>query len=163
MPFSLPANFNPGDSYTNTHANNVAAAINAIVNNMASAYVAASEGVTNTTTYTDLTTTTDQVTVTIGQSGAAIVFISSQTTINQASGIGLMAFAISGANTQAATDTYAIGYQAYTTGASNFSGSPFVVPGLSPGSTTFKLKYRNFASGYTSTFTNRRIAVIPFP
>jgi len=67
MPFSLPANFNPGDSYTNTHANNVAAAINAIVNNMASAYVAASEGVTNTTTYTDLTTTTDQVTVTMAK------------------------------------------------------------------------------------------------
>jgi hypothetical protein len=163
MPFSLPANYQPGDQYSNVAANNVAAAINAIVNNLAQAYVATNEGLTNTTTYTDLPTTSDQVTVTIGQSGVAIVFISAQISVSSTSGMGDMAFAMSGANTLAAGDQYAIGYQAWTASATAFLGSPFLLPGLTPGSTTFKLKYRNYASGYTSNFSSRRIAVIPFP
>lgn len=46
MPFLLPYQFNPGDVYSNAHVNAVAAAINALVNGMQTAFVAASESTT---------------------------------------------------------------------------------------------------------------------
>jgi len=163
MPFSLPANFNPGDSYTNVHANNVAAAVNTLVNGMQTAYVATAESTTSTT-FTDLATTTDQVTVTIGQSGVALVFMSASLTGSVAGNAPVMSFAVSGANTIAA----ALGpnmmlYQA--AGAAYIGQFGVMVPltGLAPGATTFKLKYTSAGAAGTSTFQYRRITVIPFP
>jgi len=157
MPFSLPASFNPGDSYTNTHANNVAAAINAIVNNLATAYVATNES-TASTTYTDLTTTTDQVTVTIGQSGTAIVVLTCYY-YNSGTAYTYVSFAVSGANTQAAADSFAIAQGG--AGAAIGNSGLFVLTGLAPGATTFKMKYK--ATAGTGIYQTRRIAVIPFP
>ncbi len=124
----------------------------------ATATVATSES-TSSTTYTDLTTTTDEVTVKVGTSGVVLVAI--QTEITYASGSGgnpLLSFAMSGANTQAATDGYAAGSEAYplTPG----FGATFPLFGLTAGATTFKLKYR--VSGATWAYSNRRIGVIPF-
>jgi len=165
MPFSLPANFNPGDSYTNTHANNVASAINTLVNGPAKAFVATLES-TAATTYTDLATTTDQVTVTIGQSGIALVFL---TVANGYTGVVngdyYCSFAASGANTIAAGPPYEISGQT-STGSAGTTVTPlcgaFLVTGLAPGATTFKMKYKA-SGGATATFAQHTIVVVPFP
>jgi len=163
MPFSLPANFNPGDSYTNVHANNVAAAVNTLVNGMQTAYVATAESTTSTT-FTDLATTTDQVTVTIGQSGVALVFMSASLTGSVAGNAPVMSFAVSGANTiAAAVGANAMLYQAAGAGYIGQFGVMVPLAGLAAGSTTFKLKYTSAGAAGTSTFQYRRITVIPFP
>src|SRR5947209_8007473 len=59
---------------------------------------------TTSLTYTDLATTTDSVTVTIGSSGLALVFLYALLQNSQASSISYVAFAVSGANTIAASD-----------------------------------------------------------
>ncbi|HVQ84606.1 MAG TPA: hypothetical protein VMS84_07505 [Mycobacterium sp.] len=158
MPFSLPANYNPGDQYSNVAANNVAAAINSLVNGLQTAYVATNE-TTASTTYTDLTTTTDQVTVTVGQSGLVLVIISAYITTPTGASTQCMSFALSGANTLAASDTYSIAMQGYGGGVR--LGAVFPLPGLAPGATTFKAKYNTNAG--TANFSLRRITVIPFP
>jgi hypothetical protein len=165
MPFQLPASFNPGDQYTNLNVNAVAAAINALVNGIRTASVATNESTTSTT-FTDLATVTDTVTVTIGQSGVAFVMLSAL--ISTASGYGGdMGFALSGANTQAANVLNAIVVNAVLTGVSGCDhqvGGTFFVQGLVPGATTFKAKYA--ASGgasYPAQFANRQITVFPFP
>jgi hypothetical protein len=159
MPFSLPANFNPGDSYTNVHANNVAAAINALVNGAATAVVNTLEN-TSSTSYTDLTTTTDAVTVTVGQSGLAIVLLQA-TFAGNGTSYNYVSVALSGANTQAATNALGLTYASPAGGVFIQMGDCFALPGLNPGSTTFKMKYQ--VSAGTGTFGNRRITVIPFP
>ena len=123
------------------------------------ALVATSES-TSSTTYTDLTTTTDQVTVNIGASGIALVFISAELQNTGTQGARtFMGFAASGANTIAAADNQAISYQTASGGGTSDAGAPFLLAGLSPGATTFKAKYRTTAG--TSSWSNRRIAVIP--
>lgn len=126
----------------------------------AAAYVSTSQATTSAT-YTDLTTTTDQVTVDVGSSGMALVSVSSKLMGSLAGNSAYASFAISGATTQAATDAYAITYVPFTNGMGGnipVSGS-WVVTGLAAGSTTFKQKYR-VGSG-TGTFADRRISVIP--
>lgn len=121
------------------------------------AVVATSES-TSSTTYTDLTTTTDSVTVTVPASGLVLVMIYCNWT--STSSQGFMSYAISGAvNNVAATDAKSVAQQAQV--ASNIVGNlgATFLEVLTPGSTTFKLKYR--ASSSTQTFSNRRITVIP--
>jgi hypothetical protein len=64
-----------------------------------------------------------------------------------------MGFAISGASTVAASDARAIMYQNVFTGGSPQAqyGSPYLVTGLTAGSTTFKLKYRAAGGGTAGT------------
>lgn len=117
--------------------------------------VATSES-TASTTYTDLATTTDSVTVEIGSNGAAFVFLSAYMG-GSASTVGTyMSFAVSGANTVAASDANSLSMQ---TPAGGIQGAGIMIPisGLTPGSTTFKAKYRTTAN--TSTFARRRITV----
>jgi hypothetical protein len=160
MPFNLPANFNPGDSYTNVHANNVAAAINTIVNGLRSAFVSTSEAYA-TAAWGDCATTTDQVTVTIGQSGVALVFISASIAPSAAGVAGYLSIAASGANTIAAGNVPNIMYQAPGASYGGLYGNMAPLQGLSPGSTTFKLKY--YVVGGSANFSTRFITVIPFP
>ncbi len=137
------------------------AAVLALVNGTAQAVVAASES-TASTSYADLTTTTDSVTVTVGSSGKALVLISANIVSNTSGGANFMGYALSGANTVSATDGKSIMYYAAVTGITkaNLSGI-FLETGLAAGSTVFKAKYR-FES-FAGSFANRRIAVIPFP
>jgi hypothetical protein len=160
MPFLLPANFNAGDLYTNVQANNVAAAINTIVNGMRTAYVATSEPYA-TAAWGDLATTTDQVTVTIGQSGIALVFLSASINPNTVGGTGWVSVAVSGANTIGPASPQLIFYQAPVANYSAQYGVAALMTGLAPGSTTFKLKYYINPGG--AYFANRSLAVIPFP
>jgi hypothetical protein len=118
------------------------------------AFVATGESTTSGT-YTDLATTTDQVTVNVGTSGMVVVFISGEIHNTIAPGWPLMSFSLSGANTLAADDSYSIGVAQQN----SILGAPFLMTNLSPGATTFKAKYR--ATAGTTVCYNRRISAIP--
>jgi hypothetical protein len=71
-----------------------------------------------------------------------------------------MGFAISGATTVAAADTWAL---ALGSAAANVGGqvsATFLVTGLNSGSNTFTAKYR--VSNNTCTYLNRNIIVTPY-
>ncbi|MHA7703390.1 DUF7257 domain-containing protein [Mycobacterium sp. ML4] len=123
----------------------------------AAAYVSTSQ-TTTSTTYADLATTTDTVTVNVGSSGMVAVFIYSNMQNTGNAGIWT-SFAISGATTLAASDSYAVEYSTPGAGWEARIGSPFIVPNLNPGSTTFKMKYRVNAG--TGSWKDRRISAIP--
>lgn len=119
------------------------------------AYVATSE-TTTSSTYTDLATTTDTVTATVGANGILQVSIYASAG-NSGANTSYVSFALSGATTQAAIDNLAI----LVPGTSNFAmGATFTLTGLATGSTTVKMKYR--VSGGTGTFLTRRISATPY-
>lgn len=125
----------------------------------AGAAVATSQS-TSTTTYTDLGTVGPSVTVTIGSSGLALVNIYSQMTYSSGSGPkAYTSFVVSGANTQAASDAFATEAHFQSSVTDFAAGAPFVLTGLNPGSTTFKLQYR--VNTGTCNFISRRISVVP--
>lgn len=117
---------------------------------------------TTSTSYVDLSTTTDTVTVVIGANGLALVAISAGLLNNTTFGTTYASFAISGASTVAAGPTTGeISAQedgTYGNVVYQF-GSTFLITGLTPGSTTFKMKYK-VGSG-TGGVSGRRIAVVP--
>lgn len=120
----------------------------------ASATVLTSE-TTTSTSYVTLTTTTDRVTVTVGANGLLLVSIYCGLS-NSGANFSGMSFSLSGANTQAASDTFAIaanGTNVVRLGAS------FLLTGLTPGSTIVFAGY-SVNSG-TGTFVNRRITAVP--
>lgn len=124
----------------------------------AAATVATSESTTSST-YTDLTTTTDQVTVTIGPSGCALIIITAQITNSGSAGVSNMSWEASGANTIAASDANCTFYKnPFAGGSGDRRSVTKTQTGLTPGSTTFKLKYK---AGNTGTFSFRDISVIP--
>jgi len=144
------------DVYAAGDANDVANAINRSLG-AAAAYVATGED-TASTTFADLTTTTDQVTVTIGPSGKALVAIyasqSNSTTAYTQTGVD-----VSGATTIAADDTRTLVFYSPAAGVQTKTGVTHLFTGLNAGSTTFKMKYK--VNGGTGTWTYRRIVVIP--
>lgn len=124
-----------------------------------SATVATSQGLSGTS-FTDLDTVGPSVTVNIGANGLALVTLYAQMTQSAANGSCIMGFAVSGASTVAASDNFAVRFQAYANGAIGWSSLTFLVTGLTAGSNTFTSKYRAQTTG-TATFANRRIAVVP--
>ena len=145
----------------------------------ATASVATSESTTSTT-YTDLTTPGPAVTVDVGPQGVAVVtitgFVDGRYDENYATSgqwwEGRVSFAVSGANTSAAADTRSMGGHARLVGGTGSvastnlrTGATFVLTGLTPGSTTFTMKYRrnDFGSnGGTASFSTRQIGVVTF-
>ena len=124
-----------------------------------SAYVSNNQS-TSSTSYADLGNTDDYVTVTVGTS--ALVVISSM--IRYGSGTSVypyVGFAVSGANTQSAVDNRSAMIIAADAGLDMSVSMVQLLTGLTPGSTTFKMKYR--VSGGTWSFLHRRIAVLPLP
>ena len=120
------------------------------------AYVATSE-TTTSTSFTDLTTITDSVTVTVGANGLLLVALYAQFS-NSGTGASYISFTLSGTNTQAAADAYSIVLSGTANAQFNIS-SVFLLSGLNVGSTVAKMKYK-VQSG-TGTFTNRRISIVP--
>lgn len=139
--------------------NAIKAALLAIVSGATGAVVAASESTTSTS-YVDLTTTTDSVAATIGASGKALVIMSALFTTGPG-GTHYMGYAMSGANTAAATDAKCVAAWTTVNTAQVSASGVFLETGLTPGSTTFKAKYKSNVNG--CAFSNRRLAVIPFP
>lgn len=123
-----------------------------------SAYVATLEA-TASAAYVDLTTVTDTVTVNVGAKGVVLVTISALMYNNTATGHANMGFAMSGANTMAAQARYSIDIQEVAANYTYTIGSTFLITGLSPGSTTFKLKYLASVAG-TANFQQRQIGVL---
>jgi hypothetical protein len=113
----------------------------------------------SSTSYVDLTTTTDTITVTIGTNGLALVSIYASMSNNLSNDASYVGFIMSGSNTASATDSLALVFQAYGNNATGEYGATFLLTALSPGSTTFKMKYR--VSAGQGTWANRRIAVVP--
>jgi hypothetical protein len=125
------------------------------------AYVATAETIASGGAYADLTTTTDQVTIDIGAGGVAVVSIGAWFGASAANAQAYISFAVSGANTSAAADSKCVYVRAVA--ASSVIGgteSSFTLTGLTPGSTTFKMKYK--AAGGTGTYEHRRISVMTF-
>ena len=118
-------------------------------------YVITNES-TSSNTYVALTTA-QAVTVTIGANGMALVSLSAHL-FSSASGASLMAYAVSGANTIAATDDHALLNNPGNTAAVGASRTELLT-GLTPGSTTFTALFK--ATTGTSSFLRRDITVIP--
>lgn len=151
------ANTINGASLTATSVPTAALANSSVTANKLSTGAASSTVLTNesttSTSYVDLATVTDSVTVTIGVNGLAFVSISAEI-FNTSSGNMWVSFVASGANIIAANDVN--GLLSGTLVQANWSK---LFTSLSPGSTTFKLKYR--VSAGTGNFLNRNISVIP--
>lgn len=147
---------------TDSLGNSIANRNPANANSPSVAKVATGETSTSST-YADLATVTDSVTVNIGLSGAAWVAIGCNAGNASTGGYVYMSFAVSGATTVAAgaNSNYAA---AQEPGASASSFYPlsgmFLVTGLTPGVNTFKAKYKVTAAS-TGTFLDRQIAVQP--
>lgn len=167
LPSDLPTNFVDDESevdaaYFNgvsAMGNATKAAIATIGYGVKSATVTTEE-TTTTTTYTDLATTTDQITVPVGSSGKVILAV--RVTMKNSKSTGYytyVGYELSGANTVAANDNDCLVKM----------GTPYVsqsfvtvLTGLTAGSTVIKLKYRA-QSGSTASFKDRLIAAIPLP
>ena len=141
-----------------TMGNSLKTVVNSTVTGAATAYVPTGESTTSTS-YVDLATTTDQVTVTISSSGMALVILYAN--ISCSSYGALMGYTISGATTRAVDDSRALNFETGSGTMYQSFGATFLETGLAAGSTTFKCKFRTTNAG-TGTFTYRRIAVIPF-
>jgi len=144
------------DVYAAGDANDVANAINRSLG-AATAYVATSED-TASTTYADLTTTTDQVTVTIGPSGKVLVGIYAKQS-NSTTAYTQTTFELSGTNTLAANSIYGTSFYSPVAAVDNRCYVMHLLTGLNTGSTTFKMKYK--VNGGTGTWVDRRIWVMP--
>ena len=158
----LDSKFYAADAKEHAQQINANTAAITALSNFETAYVATSEGISSAA-FGDLATTTDSVTIDVGASGKVLVFISSWIVSNAAGRYGVMSFAVSGANTQAASDAYSIQQTTRAADATRTGGvgAMFPLTGLNPGSTTFKLKY--YSSIGTSSFEHRRITVIALP
>lgn len=116
---------------------------------------------TTSTSYTDLATVGPTVTVVVPASGKVFVSYSAFIAMSVAAIRGNMALALSGANTVAAgsaTGDNKIEIRPVGTNAES-QVSVGILTGLTPGSTTFTLKYQ-VQSG-TGTFSLRSLTVIP--
>lgn len=131
---------------------------------------------TSSTSYTDLTTVGPTVTITVGPLGIAIVsfcaFWTNDAAENEHSsdvydygGIGV---ALSGANTRAASsplktslvlDAAALGVDVYVS-ISQDQSRTVILTGLTPGSTTFRMKY--VALEGSTSFSSRSLGVVTF-
>lgn len=113
---------------------------------------------TASTTYADLATTTDSVTITTGTT--ALVFFACVAFRATTGNTGLCSVAVSGASSISASDNWC--------GEANFAATsaPFTISkciymtGLTAGSNTFKMKYR-VDGGAAGSFAFREIVVIP--
>ena len=151
----------------NNNSQSIERALDAIARAILSKFAAApgtaalvtTQETTTSTSYVDLTTTSATVTINVGAYGQVLLNLYCGRYNNTATGQALMSFAASGANTIAASDAYCIG----EVNPANYQyngGATHLLTGLSPGSTTFKAKYRAHTAG-TANFLNRRISAIP--
>ena len=116
---------------------------------------------TTSTTYADLATAGPDVTLAVGPLGVAIVSVSGETWDSIVSGIAqpYASFSCSGANTVSPSDANALGVWS-SDGTQIAASKTVVLTGLTPGSTTFTMKYR--VTDSTGTFKNRQIGVVTF-
>lgn len=111
--------------------------------------------------FTDLTTAGPARTVTIGASGAALVFITADLYNSNAGHAARMGYAVSGATTVAAgTERSITTYSVSASASYGFSGI-WLHTGLTPGSNTFTAKYCSPSGSGLAHFRFREVGVIP--
>jgi hypothetical protein len=74
--------------------------------------------------------------------------------------VGFVSFTLSGANTQAADDSYSVSHQEYAAWNGEYISGSFLLTGLTPGPTTVKLKYRILSAQTAFHFVNRRVGAV---
>lgn len=121
------------------------------------ATVATAEG-TNSTSYTDLATVGPAVTVTTGTK--ALVTVSARVWNNSTTDSNFMGFAVSGATTLAAADTFALRWTSPVANEELGASYAVLLTGLTAGSNVFTAKYRVVTAAGSSSWQNRRILVV---
>jgi hypothetical protein len=134
----------------------VATGVNAIAERVPTRGLVGTGQGTTSTSYVDLATAGPSVTVTTGS--FALVFWTAHSQNSVANGRCLMSFAISGATTQAADDTWALTQQNPTTGTNVRAGAVHMFP-VTAGVNTFTAKYR--VDTGNGIWTNRQLFVVP--
>jgi hypothetical protein len=140
----------------------------------ASADVATAES-RSVNTMGDLATLGPEVTISIGPSGRALVTLTALVDAAAAAFVigpqagGAMGFAVSGANTLAASTANSLfkfvtwqtgGADTAKVSVSDVSSRQVLLTGLNPGSTIFTCKYQTLVSGQNCTFQVRNITVV---
>lgn len=116
---------------------------------------------TATTTYVDLPSGAGP-SFSVDHGTAMLICVGSYLRNDTAGLASRITFALSGANTLAATDDNSFAAESGTAG-DVFQGTwAGVRMGMTPGTTTLTAKYRTSAGGGTSTFAHRVISVVPF-
>lgn len=115
---------------------------------------------TTSTSFVSLATV-QSVTVTIGPSGNCLIGISAGVGSNPSGAYVLISYSASGANTITATDDIGAYWRTTytTTGGENSLARTSLLTGLTPGSTTFTMRFRT--TGNTGNFERREIWVLP--
>lgn len=133
---------------------------NAIAERIPTTNQTSASDVTAFTTYVDLNGGAGPaVTATAGP--AMLVSFGALCANSSAGANTFVSYAISGANTIAGNDQWALGGSSSSAGATAVTGSRVrLETGLTAGSNTITLKYR--VSTGTGTFSNRHLAVVPF-
>lgn len=122
------------------------------------AYVGNSE-TTTSRSFVDLKTTSDSVTVTIGSSGLALVsLICAGSNASDSTNYARVSWEVTGASNVPPESN--AGYGILLNSTFQQVGVSKLMTGLTPGRTTFKMKYQVESSG-TGTFANRSITVVP--
>ncbi|SRR6266851_2229864 len=111
---------------------------------------------TTSTSYTDLATLGPTVSLLTGT--AAVVMVQCSITGNTVAAGNFASVAVTGASTQAATDLGSVSHQV-ASGSLVQASAVFLISGLTPGTNTFRMKYR--VSSGTGTFANRILTVWP--
>lgn len=132
---------------------------NSIAERLADTDLVFTSETTTSTSYTDLATPGPTVTVFTGP--FAIVIIGGRLGGNTTptTNATRMSWAITGATTRAASDTWAAGLVGYSATGSAFYTSRWYFAGVTPGANVFTAKYA--VTGGTGTFAARSLAVIP--
>ena len=132
---------------------------NSVVPRLAVTDGEAASQTTTSTSYANLATAGPSVGPTV--SNIAWVSVSCRMESDTAGKNAFMSFAISGATTLAASDTFSLSYESGAADDGMQAAFSMVVTGITVGGNTFTAKYRTESSN-TATFSRRRIAVIPF-
>lgn len=127
--------------------------LNSIAERLTADNLVATSQTTTSTSYTDLATVGPTVTATTGPYALVATYNSN---FNSGAAASLMSFEVSGASSIAAADNVSIAISG--TGSQRASGL-FLLTTLTPGSNTFRCKYRVGAG--TGTYADRRILVFP--
>jgi len=135
----------------------VTTAANAVVERDVVTSVISAAETTSNGGYEDLDTVGPAVTITTGAKG--LIYVSFYTQNNVGGGRGWMSHEIEGASFATASDQWAAVLTSH--GINEIYGASQITMWhtLTPGSSTFRAKYRTSTSG-TSTFTNRRVTVM---
>lgn len=134
----------------------VSTGVNAIAEReFTSAAIAASESTTSAT-YTNLTTVGPDVTVTTGP--RALALFTAGITNSVADAASLMSVEVSGATSITADDAWALCLRGPVSPSTQLAANFKLFTGLTPGSHTFRMKYR--AGANTASFVVRELAVM---